>query len=328
MADPIVLISSYPPRLCGIATFCEEAREFIQKRHPDRQVLVISHLDGAGDGVFPIIDMTQRGWWRPVAAKVRQLQPFAVHIQHEYGLYEYRDPRGRGDGNEGFLDLLDAIDDFPTVVEPHTVHGRLNDFEADFLFKLSQRADVVLFKCHYQKWRLDWNFHGRDWPTPRNIMVVPHGARPDRRWGVREVPALREELGLNDVPYLSDHLVGLIGWIQSNKRWDILLSMWEEIHDLILERSGGDWDLGIGDLVFYSVLSSHALMLGIGFIDDFGILAPMLFFAAAVTGILIGFRYTIRKLEENVMLPGLPIPILLSMTLVALVYTVLIIIYP
>ena len=243
MPSPIVLISSYPPRLCGIATFCEEAREFIQKHHPERDVLVISHTDGRGDGVFPIIDMTQRGWWRPVAAKVRQLQPFAVHIQHEYGLYEYRDPRGRGDGNEGFLDLLDAIDDFPTVVEPHTVHGRLNDFEADFLFKLSQRADVVLFKCHYQKWRLDWNFHGRYWPTPRNIMVVPHGARPDRRWGVREVPALREELGLNDVPYLSDHLVGLIGWIQSNKRWDILTSMWEEIANTIRQRTGQDWDL-------------------------------------------------------------------------------------
>jgi hypothetical protein len=45
---PIVMISSYPPRLCGIGTFCEEAREFIQKANPDRQVRVISHTDGAG----------------------------------------------------------------------------------------------------------------------------------------------------------------------------------------------------------------------------------------------------------------------------------------
>ncbi len=33
---PIVMISSDPPRLCGIATFCEEAREFILKANPDR----------------------------------------------------------------------------------------------------------------------------------------------------------------------------------------------------------------------------------------------------------------------------------------------------
>ncbi len=243
MPSPIVMISSYPPRLCGIATFCEEAREFLQKRHPERDVLVISHTDGEGDEVYPLIDMGRHDWWRAVAAKVRQLRPFAVHVEHEYGLYEYRDPRGHGDGNEGFLNLLDAIDDFPLVVEPHTVHGRLTDYEADFLFKLCQRAHLVLFKCHYQKWRLDWNFHGRDWPTPRNIMVVPHGARPDRRWTLHEVPALREELGLNKLPYLAQHLVGLIGWIQSNKRWDILTSMWEGIAKEILEQTEQEWDL-------------------------------------------------------------------------------------
>jgi len=243
MPSPIVMISSYPPRLCGIATFCEEAREFLQKRYHDRDVLVISHTDGAGDGVFALMDLARRDWWRVAAAKVRQLQPYAVHIEHEYGLYEYHDPRGYGDGNEGFLDLLDEISDFPVVVEPHTVHGRLTDFEADFLFKLCQRADVVLFKCHYQKWRLDWSFHGLGWPTPRNVMVVPHGARPDRRWTIREVPALREELGLNKLPHLAAHLVGLIGWIQTNKRWDILTNMWEKIAESIRARTGQDWDL-------------------------------------------------------------------------------------
>jgi len=243
MPAPIVMVSSYPPRLCGIGTFCEEAREFLRKRHPDRDVLVVSHTDGEGDGVFPLIDITRRDWWRVVAAKIRQLQPYVVHLEHEYGLYEYRDPRGHGDGNEGFLDLLDEIQDFPTIVEPHTVHGRLTDFEADFLFKLCQRADVVLFKCHYQKWRLDWDFHGREWPTPRNIMVVPHGARPDRRWTVAEVPRLRKELGLDRDPHLARHLVGLIGWIQSNKRWDILTSMWEDIAREIRRETAQEWDL-------------------------------------------------------------------------------------
>jgi len=101
--------------------------------------------------------------------------------------------------------------------------------------------------CHdsltYQKWRLDWTLTGYGWKTPRNIMVVPHGARPDKRWAPEDIPALRAELGLDRIPYLSDHLVGMIGWIQSNKRWDILLSMWEEIHAEIKERCGLDWDL-------------------------------------------------------------------------------------
>lgn len=241
-AQPIVMISSYPPRLCGIATFCEEAREFIQKANPDREVLVISHTDGAGEGVFPLIDMARSDWWKPVAKKIESIDPYAIHIEHEYGLYEYLDARGYGDGNDGFLDLLEAIGDYPIVVEPHTIHGRLTDSEADFVYKMCQRSHVVLFKCHYQKWRLDWTFRGRRWPTPQNIMVVPHGARPDKRWGLHEISTLREEFGLN-ARGLPNHLVGMIGWIQSNKRWDILLSMWEDIQAEIKHHTGQDWGL-------------------------------------------------------------------------------------
>jgi len=240
---PIVMISSYPPRLCGIGTFAEEAREFIRKNHPERDVLVISHTDGAGEGVFPLIDMTQRTWWKPVVDKVTALDPWAVHIEHEYGLYEYRDERGRGDGNAGFLEMLDALGDYPVVVEPHTVHGRLTEFEANFIYEMCRRAKVVLFKCHYQKWRLEWAFPGYGWPVPTNILVVPHGARTDKRWPASEIPALKSELGLDKYPMLSNRIVGLVGWIQSNKRWDILTSMWEELAVEIKQISGEDWGL-------------------------------------------------------------------------------------
>lgn len=240
--QPIVMVSSYPPRLCGIGTFTEEAREFIQKADPERPVYVISHTDGEGEGVFPLIDMERSDWWRPVAAKIEQLNPYAVHLEHEYGLYEYHDRRRVGDHNEGFLTLLEAINNHPIVVEPHTVHGRLSEREADFVYQMCQRSHVVLFKCHYQKWRLDWTFPGHGWETPQNILVVPHGSRADRRWGVAEIPALRSELGL-DQTALSNHVVGMIGWIQSNKRWDVLLSMWEELHDEIRLETGQKWDL-------------------------------------------------------------------------------------
>jgi len=175
--------------------------------------------------------------------EVRRLRPYVLHIEHEYGLYEYVDERGIGDGNLGFLELLDALAEWPIVVEPHTVHGRLRDPEAEFIYRLCQRADVVLFKCHYQKWRLEWNFPERGWKVPRNVMVVPHGARPDRRWPIEAVPALRRELGLDKLPYLGEHLVGLVGWIQSNKRWDILTSMWEDLATEIMARTGQHWDL-------------------------------------------------------------------------------------
>ncbi len=244
MPDPIVMISSYPPRLCGIGTFCEEAREFIQKAHPEREVLVISHTDGEGEGVFPIMEPNARpDWWRPVVDKVAALKPYAVHIQHEYGLYEHYDDEGHGDENMGFLNMLEALAPWPVIVEPHTVHGRMRDSEALFVRRLCRKADIVLFKCSYQRWRLGWTFSQHGWELPRNIMIVPHGARSDIRYPAEVVPKLREELGLSSIPDFGQHLVGLVGWIQSNKRWDIVTSIWEEIHQEIYEKTGQDWDL-------------------------------------------------------------------------------------
>ncbi|MEA2016759.1 MAG: glycosyltransferase [Actinomycetota bacterium] len=128
-------------------------------------------------------------------------------------------------------------------MEPHTVHGRLKEFEENFIYQLCEDSDVVLFKCDYQKWRLNWTFTQKGWEMPNNIMIVPHGARVDRRWGEKGIQKLRKELKLDKIKYLSNNIVGLIGWIQSNKRWDILTSIWEEVSREIKKRTGEDWDL-------------------------------------------------------------------------------------
>jgi glycosyltransferase involved in cell wall biosynthesis len=238
---PVVMISSWPPRMCGIATFAEEALEFVRKAEPARPCFVISHTDGRGDGVFPLIDMSREGWYRPVVEKIHALDPEVVHIQHEYGLYNYVDADGQGDGNRGFLKMLEEIADVPTVVEPHTIHGRMKDSEEEFVRDLAERCSVLLFKCHYQKWRLEWTFTNRGWRVPENIMIVPHGARPDRRWGIDQVDDLKRELGLEE--FVDKRIIGLVGWIQSNKRWDVLTSMWEDIYYEIREQTGEKWHL-------------------------------------------------------------------------------------
>ena len=251
MTSSIVMVSSYPPRVCRVASFCEEAREFIAKANPKREVLVVSHTDGRGDNVLPLINMKRADWWKTIARRINDLEPYVVHLQHEYSLYEYRDETGRGDGNQGFLNLLEALD-YPTVVEAHTVHGRLRDQEADFIYKLCKRAEVVLLKCHYQKWRLGWTFQHYGWTEPRNVMVVPRGCRPDKRWGAKDIPKLRKELGLDRIPEFSEHLVGMVGWIEANKRWDIFLNIWEGVHDEIRRNTGQDWDLLAAGAVYDS----------------------------------------------------------------------------
>jgi len=81
-----------------------------------------------------------------------------------------------------------------------------------------------------------------------------------------------------------------------------------------------DWDLGIGDLVFYSMLGAHALSPSFAFyyagdiLDKFGMAALWLISLVTIIGVVIGFFITIRLLRSNTMLPGLPISIGLGIT--------------
>lgn len=232
---PLVVISSYVPRKCGIATFTEEALEFIRRHMPQRPIHIISHLDGRGHNVHPIIDQRDPAWYLPVAELVRELNPYCVHIEHEYGLYEAPGHDGQGDRNAGFLRLLALIGEYPTVVEPHTVHGRYKEHEDAFLRALVEHCSVLLLKCDYQSWRMEWNFRYR----PENIMVVPHGARPD--YAHLEPEQCRRALGFANLE--GKRVVGLVGWIQRNKRWDLVLDQWADLAREAKEQTGEEWVL-------------------------------------------------------------------------------------
>ena len=239
--DPLVFISSFPPRPCGIATFVEEAISFIKKQSPKRPVHVISHKDGRGKNVYPLIDTSKKDWYKPVAKKIQELSPYAVHIEHEYGLYNHLNKKGENDNNEGFLRLMDMINEYPVIVELHTVHGRMKENEEAFIRELLDKISIAIFKCGYQKWRLEWLLGRQGLPLPKNIAVVPHGARPDKIFKNGEQEILKEELGLKELK--GNRVAGLVGWIQGNKGWDIILNMWEDLEQIIFGKTGENWML-------------------------------------------------------------------------------------
>ncbi len=232
---PLVVLSSYPPRKCGIATFTEEALEFIQAHMPGRPIHIISHTDGRGPNVHPILDQMNPDWYRALAQRIADLRPYVVHIEHEYGLYNYYDAEGLSDHNERFLRLLDMLAGIPTVVEMHTVHSRYTESEADFLRRLLARTTMLLLKCDYQRWRMGWNLGG----MPDNVRVVPHGARPDK--GDLDPDQCKLRLGLDDLR--GKRVMGLIGWIQPNKGWDVVLDLWEDMARQVRAITGEEWML-------------------------------------------------------------------------------------
>jgi hypothetical protein len=235
---PLVVVSSYPPRKCGIATFTEEAMEFVRAHLPERPIHIISHLDGQGPQVHPILDQGDPNWPETVSAAIQRLHPYAVHLEHEYGLYSYRDPlTGKQDNNERFIRLLALLraSGIPTVVETHTVHGRYTEAEERFLRQLVATCTTLILKCDYQRWRMEWNFHER----PENVVVIPHGARPDKL--NLDPEDCKRRLGLHEL--VGKPVLGLIGWIQTNKRWDLILDQWEDLRRQVLEQTGQEWML-------------------------------------------------------------------------------------
>ena len=236
--QPLVVVSSYPPRKCGIATFTEEALEFVRAHLPERPIQIVSHLDGQGPNVHPILNQDDPDWPEQVGAYIAGLNPYAVHLEHEYGLYHYTDPAtGQHDNNEYFIRLLAYLRDagIPTVVETHTVHGRYTEAEERFLRQLVATCTTWILKCDYQRWRMEWNFKER----PENVVVIPHGARPDKL--ALDPETCKERLGLSELK--GKKVLGLIGWIQVNKRWDLILDQWEDLRREVLERTGEEWML-------------------------------------------------------------------------------------
>ncbi|MFW3145901.1 MAG: hypothetical protein ACMUIE_03725 [Thermoplasmatota archaeon] len=82
-----------------------------------------------------------------------------------------------------------------------------------------------------------------------------------------------------------------------------------------LTYDAGAWQLGIGDLVFYSVLGAHSIYYAADYIRTEGWWMLPFFFLPVLIAILAGFAYTIYRLTRakgNSILPGLPIPMFLG----------------
>jgi len=98
-------------------------------------------------------------------------------------------------------------------------------------------------------------------------------------------------------------------------RWDPLGDDSDQFPFENMTYDAGSWQLGIGDLVFYSMLGAHSLFYSTTYIADKGWWMLPFFFVPVVMAILIGFAYTIYRLTKGSgtsILPGLPIPMFLG----------------
>jgi len=161
----IGLLSTYPPKLCGLATFAAALEKAL--RHAGHQVDVVRIDDGQEPAAIgqrvaaELVNGVEASVRR--AASVLSRCEVAI-VQHEYGIY------GGADGDE-VLDLLEALD-VPSIVVLHTVPLQPTPHQRSVLTAVVALADRVVVMTAAARDRLTASY-----PIDRTkVIMIPHGA--------------------------------------------------------------------------------------------------------------------------------------------------------
>nr|WP_036347071.1 glycosyltransferase [Mycolicibacterium aromaticivorans] len=157
------ILSTYPPTLCGLATFSAALADGL--RVNGAAVDVVRIADGTPSGDVHVIGELINGVPASVSAGVQLLnRSDVVVIQHEYGIY------GGADG-EDVVDIIRGIQ-VPTIVVAHTVLKEPTPQQRWVLETIVAQADQVVVMTTAARDRLCLGYE----VDSRKITTIPHGA--------------------------------------------------------------------------------------------------------------------------------------------------------
>ena len=161
----IGLVSTYPPKLCGLATFAAALEDGFTRAGHHVDIVRIVDRDDA-----PVVG-------RPVTAELINGNPASLQraavilstcdvavVQHEYGIY------GGADGAE-IIDLLDALR-VPAIVVLHTVPLHPTTHQRELLGLIGDRADHLVVMANAARERLLALYR----VDATKVVTIPHGA--------------------------------------------------------------------------------------------------------------------------------------------------------
>ncbi|NIM06450.1 MAG: glycosyltransferase [Armatimonadetes bacterium] len=229
----LVVMSSWPPRACGIASYSydllsEGIIPTLDTVFGEQQwrLEIICHTDGSepirGGRIHPILEAEKPGWPDRVMAEIRQIReenqgPLACHFQHEFGIYN-----SPADKNAWLFTklLFDCkLERIPAVVTYHTLLVNMPTPHRIYYNHTLGLAAATIIHEGSQRLALPWNIGRVVWP--KSVSVIQHGATTSR--ADREVN--RERFGLS-----GKKVVGVIGWFSANKELvQVVTQVWPRV---------------------------------------------------------------------------------------------------
>lgn len=162
------IVSTYPPRACGIGTFAADVRAALLGvdgvDRVDKVVVVNEPSRPQRPGLVATITQAVRGDYVRAARILGRLDIDVVLLQHEYGIY------GGVDGAY-VLSLAEQLSQ-PLVVTLHTVLSEPTNHQAEVLAALCRQAELVIVMTETARRLLV----ATGACTADKVRVVPHGA--------------------------------------------------------------------------------------------------------------------------------------------------------
>ena len=161
----VVLVGTYPPTACGLATFTSNLRAAIESREEGWRADVVRLVDQPEGPRGEVVDEWVAGDFSSLSRSIGTMARYdAVVLQHEYGLF------GGPDGEE-VLALVYALE-VPLVAVLHTTLLEPNPNERKILDHVTRAASALVVQSEAARQRLV-AAHGIE---PARVAVVPHGA--------------------------------------------------------------------------------------------------------------------------------------------------------
>jgi glycosyltransferase involved in cell wall biosynthesis len=162
------IVSTYPPRACGIGTFAADLRTTLFGAPGVKAVDLVAVVNEPSSpqrrGLLATIAQSVRGDYIRTARMLGRLDVDVVLLQHEYGIFGGRD-------GEYVLSFAEALAQ-PLVVTLHTVLSQPTPHQADVLTELCAQAELVIVMTDTARRLL---VESGACPEEK-VRVVPHGA--------------------------------------------------------------------------------------------------------------------------------------------------------
>src|SRR6476620_6920881 len=168
MSMRLAIVSTYPPRPCGIGTFSRDLRSALLEVDSSLEIDVVAivrdHHSSTQPEVLSVVALAFKNNYVTVPALLDGRGTDVVLIEHEYGIFG-------GDAGSYVLSLVQDLRQ-PFVVTLHTVLSAPSARQAEVLGELCGRAALVtVFTDTARRMIVDAGVA----PAAR-VRVVPHGA--------------------------------------------------------------------------------------------------------------------------------------------------------